>query len=106
MMNNIFWNLIVKGIIIVYLDNIIIFIWTLDEYYMVVCRVLEILAKHKLYLCLEKCEFDRSYIKYLSLVILENQVKIDPIKVARVHGWLILANYIELQIFLGFTNFY
>jgi len=106
MMNNIFWNLIVKGIIIVYLDNIIIFIWTLDEYYMVVCRVLEILAKYKLYLCLEKCEFDRSYIKYLSLVILENQVKIDPIKVARVHGWLILANYIELQIFLGFTNFY
>ena len=33
MMNNIFWNIIVEDIMIIYLDNILIFIQTLEEYY-------------------------------------------------------------------------
>jgi len=45
---------------------------------------LEILAEHKLFLRLEKCKFHRSQIKYLRLVILENKVEMDPVKVARV----------------------
>ena len=32
MMNNIFWNLIVEGIVVVYLDNILIFTKTEEEY--------------------------------------------------------------------------
>jgi len=46
---------------------------------------LEILAEHKLFLHLEKYEFYRSRIKYLRLVISENKVEIDPVKVAGVH---------------------
>ena len=44
---------------IVYLNNILIFTQILKEYHKVVQRVLEILAKYKLFLCLEKCEFDK-----------------------------------------------
>jgi len=29
--NNIFWDLITEGIVVVYLDDILIFIWTLEE---------------------------------------------------------------------------
>ena len=105
-MNDIFQDLIVKEIIIVYLDNILIFTWTLKEYYKVVCKVLEVLVKYKLFFCLEKCKFDKSYIKYLDLVISKDQVKIDSVKVARVCNWLILTTYINLQTFLCFTNFY
>jgi len=72
--NNIFWDLVTESIIIVYLDNILIFTWILKEYYKIVYRVLEVLAKHKL------------YIEYLDLVILENQVEIDFIKVTGVHN--------------------
>jgi len=57
MMNNIFRNLIAKGIVVVYLDNILIFMKTEEEHKQVVWRVLEILAEHKLFLYLEKCEF-------------------------------------------------
>ena len=56
-MNNIFWDLIAEGIMIVYLDIILTFTQTLKEYYRVVCRVMEVLAKHKLFLCPEKCDF-------------------------------------------------
>lgn len=56
----------------------------LEEYYKVVCKVIGVLVKHKLFLCPKKCEFDKQWIKYLGLVILENQVVIDFIKIAEV----------------------
>ena len=45
MMNNIFQDFIAEGIIIVYLDNILIFIQTLEEHCKTVYKVLEVLAK-------------------------------------------------------------
>ena len=36
MMNNIFWNLIVEDIVVVYLDNILIFTKTKEEHVQVV----------------------------------------------------------------------
>ena len=71
MINNIFWNLITESIMIVYLANILIFTQTLEEHCKAVCRVLEVLAEYKLFLCLEKYEFDRFYTEYLDLVISE-----------------------------------
>ena len=44
---------------IVYLNNILIFTQTLEEYYKVVSKVLEVVAKHILYLSLKKYKFDR-----------------------------------------------
>jgi len=72
----------------------------------VVWRVLEILAEHKLFLCPEKCKFYRSQIEYLRLVILENKVEIDAVKVARVYKWPTPENRTDVQAFIGFVNFY
>jgi len=55
MMNDIFRTVIAEGIVVVYLDNILIFTKTEEEHEQVVWRVLEILAEHKLFLCPEKC---------------------------------------------------
>jgi len=57
MINNIFRDLITKGIVVVYLDNIFIFTRTIKQYTKAIWRVLEILVEHKLYLCLEKYKF-------------------------------------------------
>jgi len=59
MMNDVFRTVIVEGIVIVYLDDILIFTKTEEEHEQAVWRVLEILAEHKLFLCLKKCEFHR-----------------------------------------------
>ena len=87
MMNDIFRTLIAEGIIVVYLDDILIFMKTEEEHERAVQRVLEVLVEHKLFLHLEKCEFYQKQIEYLRLVILENKVEIDPMKVAGVHDW-------------------
>ena len=57
MMNDIFQNLLADRIIIVYLDNILIFTQTLENHQKAICKVLKVLAKHKLFLCPRKCEF-------------------------------------------------
>jgi len=106
MMNDIFRTLIAEGIVVVYLDDILIFMETEEEHEQAVQRILEVLAEHKLFLCLEKCEFHRKRIEYLGLVISENKVEIDPIKVARVCDWPTPENWTDVQAFIGFVNFY
>jgi len=105
-MNDIFRTIIAEGIVVVYLDDILIFTKTEEEHKRAVQRVLEILAEHKLFLCLEKCEFHQKQIEYLRLVISENKVVMDPVKVAGVCDWSTPKNRTDVQAFIGFVNFY
>jgi len=106
MMNDIFRTLIAKGIVVVYLDNILIFTETEEEHEQAVRRVLEVLVEHKLFLHPEKCEFHQKWIEYLGLVISENKIEMDPVKVAGVRNWPIPENWTDVQAFIGFVNFY
>ena len=68
--------------------------------------MLQVLKENKLFLRLEKCEFYKQWIEYLGLVISENEVSMDPVKVAGVREWPTLENKMDVQAFLGFMNFY
>jgi hypothetical protein len=104
--NEIFIDMISEGVVVVYLDDILIFTKTLDKHRLVTRRVLGRLAEHELFLRPEKCEFEKTRIKYLGLIISENHVEMDPVKVAGVVGWPQPTNKREVQSFLGFANFY
>lgn len=91
---------------VIYLDDILIFTRTVEKHTRAVQRVKKVLARYKLFLCLEKCKFQKGNIKYLGLVILENKVSIDPIKIIEVYEWPIPENWTNIQTFLGFINFY
>jgi len=68
--------------------------------------VLQVLKENKLFLRPEKCEFCKQRIEYLGLVISENEVSMDPVKVAGVREWPTPENKTDIQAFLGFVNFY
>jgi len=70
--------------VVVYLDDILIFTKTEEEHTQAVQQVLQVLKENKLFLCLEKCKFYKQRIEYLGLVILENKVSMDLVKVAEV----------------------
>jgi len=106
MMNDIFWDLIAEGIMVVYLDDILIFTRTEEEHAKAIRRVLQVLQEHKIFLHLEKCEFCKEQIEYLGLVISENEVSMDPVKVVGVREWPTPENKTDVQAFLGFVNFY
>jgi len=106
MMNDIFRDLIAEGIMVVYLDDILIFTRMEEEHAKAIRRVLQVLQEHKLFLRPEKCEFCKERIEYLGLVISENEVSMDPVKVAGVREWPTPENKTDVQAFLGFVNFY
>src|SRR5882762_11177990 len=106
MMNVIFHELIMEGVVVVYLDDILIYTETVEEHRAVTRRVLELLQKHKLFLKPDKCEFEKTRVEYLGVVILHNSVEMDPVKVAGVADWPTPENKKEVQSFLGFVNFY
>jgi hypothetical protein len=93
MMDSIFEELIMEGIIV--LDDILIFIKTVEEHRGIVQRVLGIFQCHGLFLKPEKCEFEKTSINM-----------IDPAKVTRVSEWPVPTTKKEVQSFLGFVNFY
>jgi transposase InsO family protein len=106
MMNDIFRELIMEGVVVVYLDDILIYTETIEEHREVTRRVMELLQKHKLFLKPDKCEFEKTKVEYLGVIISHNSVEMDPIKVAGVADWPAPATKKEVQSFLGFTNFY
>jgi len=106
MMNDIFRDLIAEGIMVVYLDDILIFTRMEEEHAKAIRRVLQVLQEHKLFLRPEKCKFCKEQIEYLGLVISENEVSMDPVKVAGVREWPTPENKTDVQAFLGFVNFY
>src|SRR5271156_3771482 len=81
-MDSIFEGLISEGVVVVYLDDILIFTKTLEEHWRVVKRVLEILEENNLFLKPEKCEFERTEVEYLGVIISHNSVRMDPVKVS------------------------
>jgi Reverse transcriptase (RNA-dependent DNA polymerase) len=105
-MNDIFQDLIIEGHVCVYLDDILIFMKTLAEHQRILRLVLEHLRLHRLYLCPEKCEFKRTRIEYMGLIVSQGNVEMDPVKVAGVMDWPVPKNRKEVQVFLGFANFY
>jgi hypothetical protein len=102
MMNEIFQDLITEGIISMYLDDILIFTNSLEEHCRITCLVLD--RMHKLYLHPEKCEFEKTRIDYLDVIISHNKVEMDPVKIAGVADWPMPSNKKEVQSFVGFVN--
>jgi hypothetical protein len=106
MMNDLLRDLISRGVVIVYMDDILIFTESREEHQKVTCEVLQILQDNHLYLKPEKCAFEQTEIEYLGLLIRHGQVSMDPIKVKGVQDWPRPTSKHELQQFLGFVNYY
>src|SRR5215469_15720178 len=87
MMNNIFWDLISDRVICVYIDNILIYTKDLETHQKIAKKVLWHLQKHRLCLKYNKCEFEKTQIEYLGLIIGEEIVEMDPVKIAGVMDW-------------------
>ena len=84
MMNDILGDLICIQLVMVYLDNILIFGTCLKEHRWLVKKVLKKLQFNDLYAKAEKCFFKQSSIKYLGIIISENKVQIDEEKLSGV----------------------
>ncbi|KAJ3500604.1 hypothetical protein NLJ89_g9719 [Agrocybe chaxingu] len=106
MMNDIFKDVLTKGGVIIYMDDILVFHNDLDEHRRAVCEVLQILRDNNLYLKPEKCVWEARQVEYLGVIVSHGQLRMDPQKVAAVRDWPVPRNRKDVQQYLGFLNFY
>ena len=106
MIDNIFAGMINGKLVIIYMDNILIFAETKEELERITKMVLAKLWEHDLFLKAKKCEFNKRKIEYLGMVIEEGQISMDPIKLVGIWNWPIPSMVKQVRSFLGFGNFY
>jgi hypothetical protein len=68
--------------------------------------VMMTLKEAGLYWKAEKCEFHQQEVKFLGLIVGVNSIRIDPERVTAVMEWEAPGKLKEVQVFLGFANFY
>lgn len=104
-MNTVFKPFLRK-FILVFFDDILVYIPSLEEHPKHLAVVLEILAQQQLYANCKKCEFGQSRLAYLGHIISEQGVAMDPEKVAAMTNWPTPRNLKELKGFLRLTGYY
>eukprot|EP00253_Pinus_taeda_P016710 PITA_16710 len=92
--------------VIVYLDDILIFSRTKREHLQHIRRVFEKLQQNKLLINLKKCTFLQKELIYLGFVVVENELKMDPEKIAAIISWPSPKNLFEVRSFHGLASFY
>ena len=68
-MDHIFKDLVHRGVVTVYMDDILIFTNDIEEHIQVTHEVLKILHDNNLFLKLEKCVFHADEVEYLGMII-------------------------------------
>ena len=85
-MNNIFSNLL-DVYVMIYLDDILIYLNNMSEHYQHMKEVLKCLCKAGLYAKAEKCEFHSESVEYLEYILSPSGLIISDNKVKIIQDW-------------------
>ncbi|XP_055343594.1 uncharacterized protein LOC129591802 isoform X2 [Paramacrobiotus metropolitanus] len=105
-MTTIVGDFIVRGVVAVYLDDVIIATFTLEEHEEVLealfsrCREIELMFKP------EKCHFLKATVNVLGFTVTREGVLADPEKVRAITDFPVPANLKAVRAFLGLTGYY
>ena len=106
MMDNVFQDMKTEGWIIIYMDDIFIFTKELQQNIKYIKQTLQQLQDNNLYLKPEKCTSWTTKVEYLGLIIQENLISMDPVKLNGIKDWPTPTTVKQVRSFLGFGNYY
>lgn len=104
-MNNILGDYIGK-ICYVYLDDIIIIGFNLENHMENLSKILQRLSDFNLKIQLDKCEFLKRETEFLGHVITPDGIKPNPDKIKKILEWSLPKSPKEIKQFLGLTGYY
>lgn len=97
---------LVDNICIVYLDDIVIYSQSAEEHEKHLRMVTDRLSEYKLYTKPSKCAFFQTRIEFLGFIVGTDGIQMDLERVKAVKEWQAPTSYHDIQVFMGFTNFY
>jgi len=106
MMNNIFRDLINKGDVATFIDDVLVGTETEKGHDELVEEILRRLEEHDLYVKSEKCEWKVREVGFLRVVIGPDGIKMEKKKVRGVLEWPTPKCVKDVQKFLGLANYY
>jgi len=104
-MNDIFSDLL-DVCVVIYLDDILIYLNNMSKHHQHVKKVLKHLHKTGLYVKAEKYEFHSKSVEYLRYILSSSSLTMSNNKVKIIQDQLEPKKVKDIQSFLGFTNFY
>ena len=91
---------------VVYLNDILIYLDNMEDHIKHVWEVLQRLCQHKLFAKPEKCEFHLDLVKYLGYFLSPDGLTMSQDKVTAICDWPEPCKVKDIQSFLSFMNFY
>ena len=93
--------------VIVYLDDILIYTEDPGQPHVEAVRwVLDQLRKYSLFANLKKCRFHQDEVRFLGYVVSSKGISMEAERIEVVRKWLEPKSVRDIQVFLGFANFY
>ena len=90
----------------VYINDILVYSNSIAKHQKHVKFVLQALHRASLQLNINKCEFHKTEILYLGLIISINSIQMDPKKIEVIVNWQKLENVKDIRAFIEFAYFY
>lgn len=91
---------------VAYLDDILIFSADRESHTDHLRQVILRLRKAGLYAKASKCVFYQTQVEFLGFIVSDKGVSMDPKRVTDITSWELPQTYRDIQVFLGFCNFY
>ena len=91
---------------IVYLDDVLIDSENLEQHKRHVRKIINSIYQSGMWLKPSKCEFHQTETEYLGFIFSQQDIKVDPVKTKAIRTWAKPTRKKQIQIFLGFCNFY
>ena len=92
--------------VICYLDDIVVYLLTIEAHTEHVRLVLQKLREYNLYVKISKCIFDAEEIDFLGFKVGQYGISMNLSKVDTIATWPVPELFREIQVFFGFANFY
>ena len=104
-MNDIFSD-ILDVCVMIYLDDVLIYLNNMSKHHRHVKEVLKCLRKAGFYAKVEKCKFHSKSVEYLGYILSPSGLTMSDNKVKIIQDWPEPKKVKDIQSFLGFANFY
>jgi len=106
MINDLLRNMIERGEVAVFIDDVIIATETEEGHNEIVEEVLRRMKENDLFVKLEKCVWKVREIGLMRVIIRPDGVRMEKKKVQGVVDWPVLKSVKDIQKFLGLANYY